>query len=318
MKNKLKLFRVGRKTYFHHRNGVLVQKNRMQAGFVTMSMIVAVSSGFFVALEYALPALKQTSYFQNSKKINTEPVVSTEALPDNSVKNGIKQEDELLKQQIQRKISSYPDKQNWSVFVYDLGSDRTVSINSDKEMDLASLYKLFLLEALDSKLPQDKWQKTKVGQDRTKISECVESMLKVADDPCSEALGGYLDWKFIDDFNAKNGFAKTKLSGNDGRKTTAAEVGELLIRLKKGHILSDKSRRFVFDTLYQQEYQKGIPLGCINCRTANKSGELSGVSHDAGIVTHGANSYVLVVMSQGGTFEQISEITRLIDSRYTN
>lgn len=279
-------------------------------------MMIAVSSGFFVAIEYALPALRQSSYFQNSKKIDTETVVSAQALPDTSVKNSIKQEDELLKEQISKRIEGYPGNQQWSVFIYDLTTDRTVSINTDKEFDSASLYKLFLLEALEKKLPQDKWQKTKV--DKVRISDCVQAMLKTTDDPCSEELGAYLDWKNIDDVNAKNGFPKTKLSGNDGRKTTSGEVGELLVRLKKGHILSDKTRRFVFDAMYQQNYSKGIPLGCTGCRTANKSGELSGVSHDAGVVTHGPNSYVLVVMSQGGTFEQISDITKLVDSRYSN
>ncbi|MBI5357440.1 serine hydrolase [Candidatus Saccharibacteria bacterium] len=316
MKRKLKLFRVGRRTYFHHSNGIVVQKNRLQATFLAMTIMTAVSSGFFVAVEYALPALRQSSYFQNSKKIDAETVVSAEALPDTSVKDPIKQDDDALRDQIQRRIEGYPGNQNWAVFVYDLNSDKTVSINAEKEFDSASLYKLFLLEALEKKLPQDQWRKTKI--DRLRISDCVQAMLKTTDDPCSEELGAYLDWKSVDDTNAKNGFPKTKLSGNDGRKTTAGEVGELLIRLKKGHILSDKTRRFVFDALYQQNYSKGIPLGCSNCRTANKSGELTGVSHDAGIVTHGPNSYVVVVMSQGGNFDQIADITKLIDSQYAN
>lgn len=316
MKNKLKFLRVSRKTYFHHSNGIIVQKNRLQAGLLTMTMMIAVSSGFFVAVEYALPALRQTSYFQNSKKIDTETVVSAQTLPDTSVKDPIQQDDDVLKEQIEQRIKSYPGNQSWSVFVYDLSSDKTVSINTEAEHDAASLYKLFLLEALEDKLPQDKWQYTWVAGNS--VASCVDSMLKNTDDPCSQDLGDYIGWDSIDKLNAKNGFSKTKLSGNYGRKTTAGEVGELLIRLKKGHILSDLSRRFVFDSLYQQSYSKGIAKGCSNCRAATKIGELTGVSHDAGIITHGPNSYVVVVMSKGGTFDQITDIAKLIDSQYYN
>jgi beta-lactamase class A len=315
VKNKLRLFRFGRKTYFHHQNGVFIRKNRLQQTAFSTSLLMFAASGFFVAYEYGLPAFR-SSYFQSQKSIQTDAPVPVEQEPSEIVQTPIEQEDELLKLAINDKLATFPSTQKWSVFVHDLNSDRTVNINVDDEYDSASLYKLFLLEALEHKLPHDEWKRTNVG--KTKISQCLESMLKVADNPCSEPLVEYLGGEYVDEINQKNGFVKTSVAGASGRKTTPSEVGELLIRLKKGHILSDKSRRFVFDALYQQTYSKGIPSGCINCRTANKSGELNSVSHDAGVVTHGANSYVLVIMSEGGTFEQITDLTRLIDSRYSS
>ncbi len=91
-------------------------------------------------------------------------------------------------------------------------------------------------------------------------------------------------------------------------------MGKLFVSLKKGQILSDNARRFVFDALYQQNITRGIPKGCgSDCRTADKQGELSGIAYDAGVVTHGKSDYVLVIMSQGGDFKKITELTKVID-----
>ncbi|MBW3569240.1 class A beta-lactamase-related serine hydrolase [Candidatus Parcubacteria bacterium] len=313
MKQRLKFFRVGSKTYFHHQNGILIRKNRLRQSALNIFTILVVAGGFFGSYQYGFPALQSASYFR-AKDVASQNIVSAEQEPNEPVQAPIIKEDELLKFALKQKIASFPASKDWSVYAYDLSSDRTVNINETEEYDAASLYKLFLLEALENKVAFNEWEHTYV--DGKSLRVCAELMLQVNDDPCSESLAEHLNWEFIDQFNRQSGFEKTSLAGLEGRKTTAVEVGELFIRLKKGHTLSDNARRFVFDALYQQAYSKGISKGCGDCRTAVKAGELSGISHDGGIVTHGGKSYVLVVMSQGGSFEQISEITKLVDGRF--
>lgn len=315
MKHKLNIFRIASKAYFHHQNGVLIRKNRFRLAALNTLTLLVIAGGFFGSYNYLIPTLRSASYFQN-KDVTTENIVSAEKPPQESPKAPIVKEDELLKFAINQKIASFPKSQNWSVYAYELDSDQTVRINQDQSYDAASLYKLFLLEALENKLPYEKWEYTYVGG--KSLKSCAELMLQAADDPCGEELGKYLGWDYIDEFNQKSGYGKTSLAGLSGRQTSPADVGDLLISLKKGHSLSDNARRFVFDTLYQQTYSKGLAKGCGDCRVAGKSGELSGVSHDAGVVTHGGKSYVLVIMSDGGSFEQISEITKLVDERFNN
>jgi beta-lactamase class A len=275
---------------------------------------MVIAGGFFVSLNYIVPLIRTSSYFQNSKTVDSDNVLPTQDEPIEKSIEPIKEEDDLLKQAVGEEIGTFPAGEQWSVFAYDLFSDKTISINADHEYDSASLYKLFLLDALEKKLPLDRWQWTYLKN--ISIKDCVENMLQTDDDPCSEALADFVGWDNIDQVNAKSGFSKTTLAGQSGRKTTAAELGELLIRLKKGHMLSDLARRFVFDVLYQQNYTKGIVGGCSNCRVASKAGELTGVSHDVGVVTHGRHSYIIVIMSEGGSFKQISELTKLIDGRF--
>lgn len=314
MKRKKLNFRIGDNTYFHHRHGIFVQRNRRRSFALSMSVLAIISGGFFVGKEYAWPLLQNNSQIQRVQQVATDAFVSAEDNPDNKNAQPIRQEDELLASVLRDKIETFPEDQRWSVFVYDLNTERTANVSSDDVFASGSLYKLFLLEALENKLPFDQWQWTWVGD--SSVADCVDSMLKNSDSPCAEELGEYVGWDAIDDLSKESGYKKTKLSKSDGRETSASDLGELFARLKKGQMLSDNARRFVFDSLYQQTLKKGMAEGCKQCRTANKLGELSDFAHDAGVVTHGKHDYVLVIMSEGGTFEQVEEITKLIEIEF--
>lgn len=312
MKNKAQKLRTGNSTYFHHRYGVFVRKDRKRNLALSMSVLALMFGGFFVGREYAWPMLSNNSSLQRVQQFAADKTVSAEADPNNKNAEPIRQEDEILKSVLQDKIDTFSSDQKWSVYVYDLNTERTVSINTEEVFASASLYKLFLLEALEKKLPFDQWQWTWVGN--SSILDCVDTMLKDTDNPCAQELGGYVGWDKIDKLNSESGYKDTRLEGN-GRETTAANTGELLAKMKRGETLSDNARRFVFDSLYQQTIKKGMAKACEDCRTANKLGELSEVAHDAGIVTHGSHDYVLVIMSEGGTFKQIEEITKLVEAK---
>lgn len=312
VKYKTPKFRASDSTYFHHRHGTFVRKNRKRSFALSMSALTIMFGGFFVGKEYAWPMLSNNAQVQRVQQLTTDKIISAEADPNNKNAQPIRQEDELLKSAIEDTLATYPTDQKWSVFVYDLNTERTVNINTDEAYASASLYKLFLLEALEEKLPFDQWQWTWVGN--SSIQDCVNTMLKGSDNPCAQELGEYIGWDKIDELNSKNGYKSTSLADN-GRETTASDLGELLAKLKRGETLSDYARRFVFDSLYQQKLNKGMAKACKDCRTANKLGELSDVAHDAGIVTHGTHDYVLVVMSEGGSFDQIEALSKLIENK---
>lgn len=311
---KINFFRAGKYTYFHHRYGAVEHKSRLRTNLFAFSGTLVFVGGVFSFTQFALPAIKSINLFQNAHQLAPKTIVSAEANILDRALPPISHEDEELKHVISDRVNSYPKTQKWSVVFYDLNNDREVKINAERTYPAASLYKIFLLEALEAKVPYDKWAKTKFDK-QTTIAACVTVMLKESDDPCAQALAEYIGLPAVDELNNKNGYSKTKFGGIEGKQTTPEDVGKLFRKLKKGQSLSDKARRFVFDALYQQLPTRGIMPGCNGCRTATKAGELSGVAHDAGIVTHGGNNYVLVVMSEGGTFEQITELTKLIEEQ---
>ena len=312
MKKIKKIFTVEKRAYFHHSHGTYFRKNRKKQTFVWASSLLGLCGCFLFVSTYLVPFIKSSSYLQERQ--NSYQSQSTQAVSEKDKKlNPITRNDPQLESIVKNALNDLGATDDWSVYVYDLKKDTSVQVNTDKTVDAASLYKLFLVEYLEQKLPYDQWANTWI-EDRS-IADCVYNMLRAGDDPCSEDLANYLNLESVDNFNELNGYKNTSFAGHSGKQTSAKDVGRLFVSLKKGQILSDNARRFVFDALYQQDIRKGISKGCgKDCRTANKQGELSGISYDAGVVTHGKHDYVLVVLSQGDSFKKITELTKTIDN----
>lgn len=228
--------------------------------------------------------------------------------------NKLEKQDPELESAINSIINSYPSSQDWSVYVQDLASTRSFSLNSDKSYNAGNLYQLFLLVALESKISSDKWDNWWVAN--SNLFYCVGAMLKEqGNDNCAKSIGNIIKWEYASHYVQDHGFGHTKISDINS-VTTPRDVGSLLLNLKRNKQLSDTTRRIVFDALYVPKTGKdvsGIAKGCEDCRTANLSTVDAGFVHDAGIVTKGKHSYMVVVMSKNGTQKQIAQIVKAID-----
>lgn len=83
--------------------------------------------------------------------------------------------------------------------------------------------------------------------------------------------------------------------------TTARDLGILLSAIALGTAASDSSCREMTDILARQEFNEGIPAGLPpGTRVAHKTGWITGIRHDGGIVyAPGGHRYVLVVLTKG-------------------
>ncbi len=297
--------KVGR---FHYKKGV----SRAQSHLLRNAFGVVVLTGLIglgvktqvMPLFVASGLSHQSVEAHESQKDKAQP--KDTSLP---IATDLPKQDAGLEKSINGVIATFPKDQKWSVFVRDLETNRSATINGDDSFESASLYKLFLLAPLESKTPADKWNYYRLGG--TNVKDCVDAMLRVSDNDCAKSVAYMANWNYVDQFNSSMGYKNTTVNGTP--RTTANEVGDLLVNLKRGKLLSDKARRIVFDALYAQKFTEGLPSGCANCRTANKTGQVGQVTHDAGIVTHGKRSYVIVVMSQGGNFGQIAQVTKVVE-----
>lgn len=311
MKRNKKLFAGPKVRYFEHSAGVVnTRKPLILTVFLPSVIVMALlgAGGVYGYNNYLKPVAVASA--QEAPVEVPKPVEEADTSPVEQKAFQAK-EDVGLSGTIKEKLDTMPKDTKWSVSVRDLNSGRMANINADNQMESASLYKLFLLAPLEKKISADNW-KSKVG-DKT-INACVEAMIKVSDNDCPQALGNYINWKTIDTYNESLGFKNTKIGKKDQQVTSSRDVSELMYRLQNSQILSDKARRLVFDALYGQKYRTGIPTGCgSECLVGNKTGDLSKVKHDAAIVTHGSAKYVVVVMSEGGSWQQIGDIARAVD-----
>ncbi len=143
------------------------------------------------------------------------------------------------------------------------------------------------------------------------IGALMRAMIRQSDNTAANVLIDRFGFATINHVAARAGLKKTHLrryflhfSKTHENETDAADVGMLLLAIARGArgettaIASARSCRAMVDTLLGQEDRekiaRGLPPGV---PLANKTGELPGVRHDAGIVDpYGANPYVLVVL----------------------
>lgn len=102
-------------------------------------------------------------------------------------------------------------------------------------------------------------------------------------------------------------------------RVTAAGLCNALRLIEEGKAISPEASQAMLDILHQQRFRSGIPAGLPeDARVANKTGEISTIAHDAGIVyLDGRDAYVVVILTEWapeveGRQETIARISRAV------
>jgi beta-lactamase class A len=102
-------------------------------------------------------------------------------------------------------------------------------------------------------------------------------------------------------------------------RVTAAGLCAALRMIDEGQAISGEACKAMLDILHQQRFRTGIPAGLPeDARVAHKTGEISTVAHDAGIVyLDGRDAYVVVILTEwapeaNGRQETIASISRAV------
>ncbi len=221
-----------------------------------------------------------------------------------------------LQQPVNNWINAHKSVQ-WGVDLQDVANPiNQLSINAGESFEGASIYKLFLTIPLAARLPFSSWRSQYVWseQGRRTYADCVQAMLSVSDNPCGVAVGSYLGWARVSQSLHSQGFGNTSLL-NSPITTTAADTASYLVGLQQGKWFDAQTRTFILASLAQQRFRSGIPQGCSGCTVLNKTGQLDGYTHDAAIIQKGTHVYVLAIFSKGGSYEQIAQLSQLINSQ---
>jgi len=143
------------------------------------------------------------------------------------------------------------------------------------------------------------------------IGALLRTMIRQSDNTAANALIDRIGFATVNRVAARAGLKRTRLrryflhfSKTHENETDAVDIATLLLAVARGargestQIASARSCRAMVNTLLGQEDRekiaRGLPPGV---PLANKTGELPGVRHDAGIVDpYGPRPYVLVVL----------------------
>ncbi|NML44556.1 serine hydrolase [Ramlibacter sp. G-1-2-2] len=102
-------------------------------------------------------------------------------------------------------------------------------------------------------------------------------------------------------------------------RVTAAGLCDAFRLIEDGDAISPEASKAMLDILHQQRFRSGIPAGLPeDARVAHKTGEISTIAHDAGIVyLDGRDAYVVVILTEwapevNGRQETIARISRAV------
>lgn len=220
----------------------------------------------------------------------------------------------------------------WSVYVCDLVNNTEGAIQ-DARMQAASLIKLYIMGAVyenyDSIIAQ-------YGQ--SSVDSNLYSMITVSDNDAANTLVSYLGggdssagMSVVNDFCSEKGYSSTHmgrllLASNqyDDNYTSVSDCGHFLKEVYDGNKKSDAHAQAEFDLLAAQTRRNKIPAQMPSgVSIANKTGELSDVENDAGIIYNSSNDLIIVFMSenvlQPGTAQStIASLSRQIYDSYSS
>jgi beta-lactamase class A len=240
-----------------------------------------------------------------SQAVITEPEVESEPVPTPAVNDPW----QALQNELGEKYSGH----NYAILAIDLNRpERRLAVNADQEMPTASIYKLFMaysiLKAVDEGLS---WDSALGGGT---LSECFDKMVVASDNDCAHAWGDSHGWTTVMNESSAVG-SRIELLKQD-TSSTAGDIATLLTKLYNKELLSATSRDRLINTMKVQKYRQGIPTGAVDKVVANKVGFMNGTLADAGIVYGNTGAYVLVILTEGYSWNSIAETSALIDAGF--
>lgn len=238
---------------------------------------------------------------------------------------------------------------DYTVYVKDLLPEgkRNVFINSDQSFEAASLYKLFLMAAvyeavnageinmdteisaklshLEDVLGSVDFGYEDLGGDEVvsySVSEALDRIARISDNFAAILLAEKVGWDNVQDEAANIGALDTSIQ--DPITTTAEDIGLMLEKTYKGEIVSLNASEGIIDLLTRSQINDRIPAKLPQgLKIAHKTGELSQVRNDAGIVFLNGNPYVIVMMAKNLKYEDdgvenLAEISKIVYDYYAS
>lgn len=219
---------------------------------------------------------------------------------------------------------------SWSVYISDLVNDSEGNINAQR-MQAASLIKLYIMGAV-----YENYNDIIQQYGKSTVDSYLYSMITVSDNDAANTLTSYLGggdssegMRVVNDFCLSHDYTSTSmgrllLQSNEfgDNYTSVSDCGHFLQEIYNKDSSELIHADSMYDLLKAQTRRNKIPAQMPKgVNIANKTGELSNVENDAGIIYDTPNDVIIVFMSEnlsdtGSAQSTIASISRQIYDYY--
>lgn len=199
---------------------------------------------------------------------------------------------------------------DWAVYIMIPETGEELAVN-DHQMPSASLIKLFTAGCYLEEAQAGRIQETNASEANMK------AMISVSDNDAWQRLETHIGHgSYTTGLNMVTSFAKNHGYKDTGRLiggesiyssrsnnlTSVSDVGRVLYEIYTGTYVSERASKKILDCMLSQVHVSKIPAGLPEgIKSANKTGELTGIENDAGIVWGLNCTYIVVIMSNQNT-----------------
>lgn len=226
----------------------------------------------------------------------------------------------------------------YAVAIKNLKTGESYYLNSKKQFEAASLYKIWILaetmnQIQKGKIKRDEILKEEVstlnekfnissesaelteGTLEIRVGDAIRQMIVISHNYSALGLFKKVGISNASKFIKDNGFTQTFLT--QPPKTTAYDTLLFFEKLYKGELVSSSASEEMMGLFKNQQLNDKLPKYLPeNVEIAHKTGELGYLTHDAGIVFGKKSDYIIVVFSQSsyppGAQERIAKISKAV------
>lgn len=211
---------------------------------------------------------------------------------------------------------------DYGVVIRELGGEkRYAEWQPDKKFVTASTFKMFVAYALLTKISQGHisyGQTTDIGWT---VDACLTEMIINSTNPCAVSFLNLMGWQNVQDMVSAAGFSSTLINntGNQDKHSTARDEANFLLRLNAGTLMDEAGTNRLLDMFKRQVWRGGIPSGVPKgVVVADKVGFYNGYVHDVAIVYAPKGTFILAIMSRGGSNPYFADLAKRVYNFFQN
>ncbi|HEX6462375.1 MAG TPA: serine hydrolase [Candidatus Saccharimonadales bacterium] len=195
------------------------------------------------------------------------------------------------------------------------GQNRYAEFQPDYSFVTASTYKMFIAYDIFTKMERNEINNETVLDNGWTVDACMNEMILHSTNPCAISFQNWLGWQTSEDMIHEAGFLDTFVNNQGGgeKHSTVRDETNFMLRLHSGTLLNDEHTQQLLSLFKRQVWRGGIPAGVPGGTVvADKVGFYNGYVHDVGIVYAPRATYILGVMSRGGSDPVFADLSRRV------
>lgn len=203
---------------------------------------------------------------------------------------------------------------DYAVIVRELGGQyRSAEYNPDKRYVTASTFKLFTYYAVQQRIQSGAITYQTTTDMGWSVEDCLTEMIVRSTNPCAISLMNLVGWGDAQQMVQDAGFTATNINNPSGtdKYSTIRDETNYMTRLAYGTLMGKEATDRLIGYLSRQIWRGGIPNGVpAGVTVADKVGLYDGWVHDVAIVYGPKSTYILGIMSKGGSDPAFADLSR--------